>query len=142
MWRKSPPQGKEFFMTARDKRLDLGGDQPASTVSGENEFQAFLESHRDWGCDCDEPREPSCTTQWQKYARARHPEAKIFGDGPFAVKLPCRRLSYYLFFDLRLALTVFALSGASRFTCSGNCREVKTVLLRSLRGLEFFSGGK
>jgi hypothetical protein len=129
-------------MTAKYKGLDLGGDEPASTVSREDEMQALLESHCDLGFDCDEPREPPCTTEWQKNAKESVPDARIFGDGPFAVKLPCRRLSYCLFFDLRLALTVFALSGASRFTCGGDCGEVKTMMLRSLLGAESPNGEK
>jgi hypothetical protein len=128
-------------MTAKLNEVDIAGDEP-STVSRQDEFQAFLESHPDLVLDCDEPREPPCTTEWQKSAQERHPDARIFGDGPFAVKLPCRRLSYCLFFHPGIAATVYRLSKGYGFTCKRACRGVKTMMLRSLFAQESLIGGK
>ena len=128
-------------MTEKHKGVD-GGEEPESIVSRKEEFQAFLESHPDLVLDCDEPRDPPCTSEWQKSAKERHPDARIVGDGPFAVKLPCRRLSYCLFFHPGIATTVYRLSKGYGFTCKGDCRGVKTMMLRSLFAQESLIGGK
>ena len=72
------------------------------------------------------------SSEWHRRALQMFPSAHIFGDGPFAVKLPCLRLSICLFFTPAVAEAAYRFSRALDFTCNGHCRQVKATMVDTL----------
>lgn len=55
-------------------------------------------------------------------------------DGPFSVQMPCRKpFSLCAFKSRDVARAAHQFSKARRFTCKGNCRQVKADLVETLR---------
>jgi len=110
-----------MFMTARSKKFDDGDPMPQCPADGTGVFSV----------ETGGPVAPS--SEWHERALRMFPNAHIYGDGPFAMRLPCRRLSIGLFFNPELAEAAYRFSKTLDFTCNGNCCQVKAMMVATLR---------
>ena len=72
------------------------------------------------------------SSEWHERALRMFPDARIYGDGPFAMRLPCDRLSICLFFNPEVAEAAYRFSKKLDLACNGNCRQVKTKMVSTL----------